>query len=83
MSKHVTYLMMGRGMSFAVAGRHFGVNRSMTHFVKKNEGRPGEILSHWSIDCVCLRELFLEKTERTLCIWLGDGGCRGSIQRGA
>jgi hypothetical protein len=55
----------GQGMSIAVAGRPYGVNRSITHFVKTHEDRSGEALRHWPIYCVCLRESFLENTERT------------------
>jgi hypothetical protein len=73
MSKRVTYLMIGTGTSIAVAGRHYGVNRSMTHFVKRNEDSRGEALSRWSFYCICLRDPLLEKTETTLCIWLQDG----------
>ena len=53
----------GQGMSIAVAGRRYGVNRSITHFVKKHEDRPGEALRHWPICCVCLREAFFENIE--------------------
>jgi hypothetical protein len=56
MSQTCDLLDDGQDMSIAMAGRQYGVNRSITHFVKKNEDRSGEALSHWSIYCVCLRK---------------------------
>jgi hypothetical protein len=59
-------------MSLAVAGCVCGVNKSMTHFVRKTEDKPVEVLNHPPNDCVCRHDLFLENTESAFSTWMED-----------
>jgi len=66
-------------LSNAAVRCHYGINKSLVFFIKKNECITTDIvkasaLSGGKISCITHGNSFLEKIKGALCIWFKDGG---------